>query len=221
MRAREALFQSPLFGEDINKIPPIVNPNGSDSSMFDNVLELMVLSGRSMPHAVMMMIPEPWSKHATMDPARKAFYQYHSSLMEPWDGPADICFTDGKRIGAVLDRNGLRPALLRDHRRLCVMGRKPACWNFRPRTSCARGVCSPGAFPRGHRLAASSKTKRSSRRSSTSDRTPSGSSSTWCTSGSAGGARTARAGARGIGQTPAVVRLHVRRPAHSHDADGA
>src|SRR5262247_1580858 len=110
MRAREALFQSPVFGEDIRKIPPIVNPNGSDSSMFDNVLELMVLSGRSMPHAVMMMIPEPWSKHATMDPARRAFYQYHSSLMEPWDGPADIAFTDGKRIGAVLDRNGLRPS---------------------------------------------------------------------------------------------------------------
>jgi glutamate synthase (ferredoxin) len=77
--------------------------------MFDNVLELMVLAGRSMPHAVMMMIPEPWSKHASMDPARRAFYQYHSSLMEPWDGPADIAFTDGKRIGAVLDRNGLRP----------------------------------------------------------------------------------------------------------------
>ena len=109
MRAREALFQSPLFGEDIKKIPPIVNPNGSDSSMFDNVLELMVLSGRSMPHAVMMMIPEPWSKHASMDPARRAFYQYHSSLMEPRDGPADIAFTYGKRIGAVLGRNGLRP----------------------------------------------------------------------------------------------------------------
>ena len=109
MRAREALFQSPLFGDDIRKITPIVNPNGSDSSMFDNVLELMVLGGRSLPHAMMMMIPEPWSKHTTMDPARRAFYQYHSSLMEPWDGPASIAFTDGKQIGAILDRNGLRP----------------------------------------------------------------------------------------------------------------
>ena len=109
MRAREALLESQLFGDDTRKLAPIVNVNGSDSSMFDNVLELMVLSGRSLPHAIMMMIPEPWSKHESMDPARKAFYQFHSSLMEPWDGPAAISFTDGIRIGAVLDRNGLRP----------------------------------------------------------------------------------------------------------------
>lgn len=109
MRAREALLESQLFGDDTRKLAPIVNVNGSDSSMFDNVLELMVLSGRSLPHAIMMMIPEPWSKHESMDPARKAFYQFHSSLMEPWDGPAAISFTDGVRIGAVLDRNGLRP----------------------------------------------------------------------------------------------------------------
>ena len=109
MRAREALLESQLFGEDTRKLAPIVNVNGSDSSMFDNVLELMVLAGRSLPHAMMMMIPEPWSKHETMDPARRAFYQFHASLMEPWDGPAAIAFTDGVRIGAVLDRNGLRP----------------------------------------------------------------------------------------------------------------
>ena len=77
-----------LFGEDMKKILPIVNPNGSDSAMFDNTLELLVLAGRSLPHAVMMMIPEPWSNHESMDDARRAFYQYHSSLMEPWDGPA-------------------------------------------------------------------------------------------------------------------------------------
>ena len=109
MRAREAQLESQLFGDDTRKLAPIVNVNGSDSSMFDNVLELMVLAGRSLPHAIMMMIPEPWSKHETMDPARRAFYQFHSSLMEPWDGPAAIAFTDGVRIGAVLDRNGLRP----------------------------------------------------------------------------------------------------------------
>jgi glutamate synthase (ferredoxin) len=109
MRAREALLESELFGDDIQKITPIVNVNGSDSSMFDNVLELMVLSGRSLPHAMMMMVPEPWSRHETMDPARRAFYQFHSSLMEPWDGPAAIAFTDGVQIGATLDRNGLRP----------------------------------------------------------------------------------------------------------------
>lgn len=145
MRAREALFESPLFGDDIKKIPPIVNPNGSDSSMFDNVLELMVLSGRSMPHAVMMMIPEPWSKHATMDPARKAFYQYHSSLMEPWDGPADICFTDGKRIGSVLDRNGLRPGryyVTKDD--VCVMASEAGVLDFPPEDIVRKGRLQPG-----------------------------------------------------------------------------
>ncbi len=109
MHAREARFEAELFGEDIKKIRPIINPNGSDSGMFDNTLELLYLSGRSLPHAVMMMIPEPWSNHETMDDQKRAFYQYHSSLMEPWDGPASISFTDGTQIGAVLDRNGLRP----------------------------------------------------------------------------------------------------------------
>jgi glutamate synthase (NADPH/NADH) large chain len=110
MHARQALFESELFGEDIKKILPIINPHGSDSAMFDNTLELLVLAGRPLAHAVMMMIPEPWSNHESMDDARKAFYQYHSCLMEPWDGPASIAFTDGKQIGAVLDRNGLRPS---------------------------------------------------------------------------------------------------------------
>ncbi len=94
----------------MHKILPIINPNGSDSAMFDNTLELLVLAGRPLPHAVMMMIPEPWSNHQSMDDAKRAFYQYHSALMEPWDGPASIAFTDGRRIGAVLDRNGLRPS---------------------------------------------------------------------------------------------------------------
>jgi glutamate synthase (ferredoxin) len=110
MHAREALFQSAAFGDDMRKILPIINPKGSDSAMFDNTLELLVLAGRSLPHAMMMMIPEPWSNHQSMDDAKRAFYQYHSALMEPWDGPASIAFTDGRRIGAVLDRNGLRPS---------------------------------------------------------------------------------------------------------------
>jgi glutamate synthase (ferredoxin) len=110
MHARGALFESDLFGDDIKKVNPIIDPNGSDSAMFDNTLELLVLAGRSLPHAMMMMIPEPWSNHEFMDEGRKAFYQYHSCLMEPWDGPASIAFTDGKKIGAVLDRNGLRPS---------------------------------------------------------------------------------------------------------------
>jgi len=104
------MFQSDLFGSDLPKLLPVINPDGSDSAMFDNCLELLVLAGRSLPHAIMMMIPEPWTNHATMSDEKKAFYEYHSCLMEPWDGPASIAFTDGKKIGAVLDRNGLRPS---------------------------------------------------------------------------------------------------------------
>jgi len=110
MRAREALLESELFGDDIGKILPIIDTDGSDSQMFDNCLEFLMLSGRTLPHAAMMMIPEPWSKHESMSPEKKAFYEYHSCLMEPWDGPAAIAFTDGRMIGAVLDRNGLRPS---------------------------------------------------------------------------------------------------------------
>lgn len=110
MHARQSLLESPLFGEDIKKILPIIDQRGSDSAMFDNALELLVLGGRSLPHAMMMMIPEPWGGHETMSAEKKAFYEYHSCLMEPWDGPASIAFTDGVRIGAVLDRNGLRPS---------------------------------------------------------------------------------------------------------------
>src|SRR5947207_8026300 len=110
MHARQAMFESDLFGDDIKKILPVINTDGSDSAMFDNCLELLVLGGRSLPHAVMMMIPEPWTNHESMSDEKKAFYEYHSCLMEPWDGPASIAFTDGKKIGAVLDRNGLRPS---------------------------------------------------------------------------------------------------------------
>jgi glutamate synthase (NADPH/NADH) large chain len=109
MGARESVLESPLFGADIAKVHPVVNETGSDSAMFDNVLELLVLGGRSLPHAVMMMVPEPWTHHESMGPEKKAFYRYHSCLMEPWDGPAAICFSDGVQIGTVLDRNGLRP----------------------------------------------------------------------------------------------------------------
>src|SRR2546425_422458 len=110
MHARQAMFASELFGDDIKKILPVVCTDGSDSAMFDNSLELLVLAGRSLPHAMMMMIPEPWTKHESMSAEKKAFYEYHSCIMEPWDGPASIAFTDGKKIGAVLDRNGLRPS---------------------------------------------------------------------------------------------------------------
>jgi len=110
MRAREGLLQSDVLGDDLARILPVIREGGSDTATFDNVLEFLVMCGRSLPHALLMMIPEPWSNHETMSPELKAFYEYHGSLMEPWDGPASIAFSDGTIIGAVLDRNGLRPS---------------------------------------------------------------------------------------------------------------
>ncbi len=110
MRARQKGLKSPLFGDDIEKVFPVVDEHGSDSAMFDNSLEFLFLGGRSLPHAVMMMIPEPWEKNVQMSEDKKAFYEYHNFLMEPWDGPAAMGFTDGELIGGVLDRNGLRPS---------------------------------------------------------------------------------------------------------------
>ena len=109
MRAREAQLASENIAGDLQRIMPVCTPGASDSASFDEVLELLHLSGRSLPHAVLMMIPEAWENHAEMDDERRAFYEFHSVLMEPWDGPADVIFTDGTVIGAVLDRNGLRP----------------------------------------------------------------------------------------------------------------
>jgi glutamate synthase (NADPH/NADH) large chain len=110
MRARESMLATDLIPGDLERIYPIATPDASDSASFDEVLELLHLGGRPLPHAVLMMIPEAWENHTEMDPARRAFYEFHSTLMEPWDGPALIAFTDGTVIGAVLDRNGLRPA---------------------------------------------------------------------------------------------------------------
>ena len=110
MRAREALLASEVLPGDLDRIFPICDPEGSDSASFDEVLELLHLGGRSLPHAVLMMIPEAWENHESMSPEKRAFYRFHASVMEPWDGPADIAFTDGTVIGAVLDRNGLRPS---------------------------------------------------------------------------------------------------------------
>ncbi|MFD4134385.1 glutamate synthase large subunit [Streptomyces goshikiensis] len=110
MKARESQLASGVFGDGaLDRIFPICTPDASDSASFDEVLELLHLGGRSLPHSVLMMIPEAWENHASMDPARRAFYQYHSTMMEPWDGPACVTFTDGTQVGAVLDRNGLRP----------------------------------------------------------------------------------------------------------------
>ena len=110
MRAREALIDTDVFGPNVEKVFPVCTPGASDSARFDEVLELLHLGGRSLPHAVLMMIPEAWERNESLDPARRAFYAYHAALMEPWDGPASVCFSDGTVVGAVLDRNGLRPS---------------------------------------------------------------------------------------------------------------
>ncbi|TFJ94622.1 glutamate synthase large subunit [Lentibacillus salicampi] len=110
MQAREKQFVSEAFGDDLEKVLPILDTEGSDSAMLDNALEFLVLAGRKLAHAAMMLIPEPWANNSSMSKEKKAFYKYHSTLMEAWDGPTSISFTDGKQIGAILDRNGLRPA---------------------------------------------------------------------------------------------------------------
>ncbi len=110
MMAREKMFHSQAFGADLQKVLPVIDMQGSDSAILDNCVEFFTLAGRSLPHVAMMMIPEPWDQDEQIDEAKKAFYEYHSCLMEPWDGPTAISFTDGRQIGAILDRNGLRPA---------------------------------------------------------------------------------------------------------------
>ncbi|MDR4156858.1 glutamate synthase subunit alpha, partial [Bacillus cereus] len=110
MKAREQQFVSEAFGDDLQKVLPILDIDVSDSSILDNALEFFVLAGRKPAHAAMMLIPEPWTENPHMTKEKKAFYEYHSMLMEPWDGPTAISFTNGKQIGAILDRNGLRPA---------------------------------------------------------------------------------------------------------------
>ncbi len=110
MRAREGVMASPVLGDDLKKLFPLIYEGQSDTACFDNALELLVMAGYSLPHAMMMMIPEAWEQHALMDEGRRGFYEYHAAMMEPWDGPAAVAFTDGVRIGATLDRNGLRPA---------------------------------------------------------------------------------------------------------------
>ncbi len=110
MNARQSIMKSALFGDDLKKLFPILTPNGSDTATLDNAVEFLVMAGRPLAHAVMMLIPEPWYNHNGMNVEKRAFYEYHASLMEPWDGPAFVVFSDGVRVGAVLDRNGLRPA---------------------------------------------------------------------------------------------------------------
>ncbi|MFN2135254.1 MAG: glutamate synthase large subunit [Candidatus Promineifilaceae bacterium] len=145
MLAREASLQSDLFGEDLQRILPVIHDDGSDSADFDNALEFLTLAGRPLPLVVMMMIPEPWSRHTTMSDERRAFYEYYSALMEPWDGPASIAFTDGNVVGAVLDRNGLRPSryyVTKDD--LVVMASEVGVLDIPPENVALKGRLQPG-----------------------------------------------------------------------------
>jgi glutamate synthase (ferredoxin) len=145
MKAREALFESELFGDDIKDLLPAIVEGGSDSAMIDNALEMLVMCGRSLPHAMMMLIPEAWDGHETMNDEKKAFYEYHSCLMEPWDGPASMVFTDGTVIGAVLDRNGLRPSrycVTKDG--LVIMASEVGVLDVPPENIVLKGRLQPG-----------------------------------------------------------------------------
>ncbi|MCB0074873.1 MAG: glutamate synthase subunit alpha, partial [Caldilineaceae bacterium] len=145
MHARQSTFVSEAFGDDLAKVLPVINQDGSDSAMFDEALEFLYLAGRSLPHVMMMMIPEPWSNHATMPDDKKAFYEYHSTLMEPWDGPASIGFTDGTVVGAVLDRNGLRPSryyVTKDG--LVIMASEVGVLDIEPSRVLKKGRLEPG-----------------------------------------------------------------------------
>ncbi len=145
MRAREALLTSEIIPGDLNRLFPIVDPAGSDSASFDEVLELLYLGGRSLPHSILMMIPEAWENHTTMPKNRKDFYQFHSTLMEAWDGPACVTFTDGLQLGAVLDRNGLRPSrywVTKDG--LVVLASEVGVLDFEPSNIERKGRLQPG-----------------------------------------------------------------------------
>lgn len=145
MTARQQLLEGGPLGPDLEKLLPIIRSDGSDSAMFDNCLEFLVLSGRPLPQAVMMMIPEPWENHQHMSETKKAFYEYHACLMEPWDGPASIAFCDGISIGAVLDRNGLRPSryyVTKDD--LVIMASEVGVLPVDPATVVTKGRLQPG-----------------------------------------------------------------------------
>jgi glutamate synthase domain-containing protein 2/glutamate synthase domain-containing protein 1/glutamate synthase domain-containing protein 3 len=145
MHARQSVLESPLFGADIKKLFPIIAPGGSDSASFDNALELLVMAGRGISHAMAMLIPEAWSGNPDMNPQKRAFYEYHASLMEPWDGPAAIAFTDGRSIGATLDRNGLRPArYLVTNDDLIIMASEAGVLPVKPEDVKLKGRLQPG-----------------------------------------------------------------------------
>ena len=206
MRAREAMLASDLFpssadGRGIERLLPILDDAASDSASFDECVELLHLGGRSLPHAMLMMIPEPWENHEEMDPARRAFYRFHGTLMEPWDGPACVAFTDGTIIGAVLDRNGLRPGrywVTRDG--LVVLASEVGVLDIAPGDVIRKGRLQPGRiFLADTGAGASWRTRTSSPRWRPSTRTRTGCTRVCCTSTTC---RTASASCRTARRSP-------------------
>jgi glutamate synthase (NADPH/NADH) large chain len=166
MRARQGRLNTELFGEDMQKLFPIVYENQSDSACLDNALEFLVLGGRSLPHAMMMLIPEPWVANPQMDLDRRGFYEYHAAMQEPWDGPAAVCFTDGKLIGATLDRNGLRPCRYQvTTDGLVVLASEAGVLADGPAADSPEGPFDAGTdVPRGHRARPHHRRRRSQSR---------------------------------------------------------
>ena len=217
MRARESQLATELFGdEDLEKLLPIVRPGGSDSATFDNVLELLVLAGRSLPHAVMMMIPEAYEGRDDLPEHLKGFYAFHSCLMEPWDGPAAVAFTDGRVIGATLDRNGLRPGRwLETKDGWVVLGSETGVMDEPASNIVRKGRLQPGKLflvdLEEGRIVADEEVKRDGRdrRSPTATGTAQG----VVHLADLPDARAARAAHGAAAQPPARVRLHAGGPA--------
>ena len=222
MRARESQLASELFGDDLQKVLPVVRPGGSDSATFDNVLELLMLAGRSLPHAVMMMIPEAYEGRDDLPEHLKGFYAFHSCLMEPWDGPAAVAFTDGRVIGATLDRNGLRPGRwLETKDGWVVLGSETGVMDEPADNVLRKGRLQPGKLflvdlERGPDRRRRRGQARGRHRGS---RTASGSSRASCTSPTCPTASRRSAPTRAAARPPARVRLHAGGPAGAARAD--
>ena len=222
MRARESQLASELFGADLEKVLPVVRPGGSDSATFDNVLELLVLAGRSLPHAVMMMVPEAWEERDDLPEHLRAFYAFHSCVMEPWDGPAAISFTDGRVIGATLDRNGLRPGRWMETKDGWVVLASESGVLDEPADNVLRkGRLQPGKLFLVDLAEGRIVRRRGGQGAASRPPSPYGE---WYERGRRAAGRPARApgprAARAAAHPPARVRLHAGGPARAARADG-
>ncbi len=223
MRAREALIASELFGPDLEKIKPVILEGGSDSAMLDNVAELLLMSGRSLPHVMMMLVPEAWGAKFLMSEDKRAFYEYHSAVMEPWDGPAALVFTDGSNIGATLDRNGLRPArytVTRDG--LVVLASETGVLDIPGDRILSRGRLQPGKmFLVDLSRASHHPRQRDQGQGLAAAPVPAlGQGAAHRAARTAGALAGAAGGAGGPPPQAASLRVHRRRPEDDHRADG-